>query len=183
MAEMKPRPLFTTPPRTPSIMPGLRMRYKSPFGHLHISIIVDVARDHELEVFAQLGKGGSMVAAELEGLCRLASLYLRAGGQLPDIVKQLKNIVTTTTVDGSKTVSVPDSLGLALEKYLEYKKKYGVKSLILGEVVIEAPDIDSNDEPDREPDREPDIKEEDCAQDIKPEPENSDGSGKPARPE
>jgi hypothetical protein len=35
-----------------------------------------------VEIFAQLGRAGELTAADIEGMCRLASIYLREGGTL-----------------------------------------------------------------------------------------------------
>ena len=127
---------FKTPKKTPVIMSGLRLRMTTPFGHLHMTIVIDMKTDREQEVFAQIGKCGEMVNADTEGVCRLASLYLRAGGRVEDVIKQLRGIGTHLATD-KQVISVPDSLGKALATYLRYKKQYGTKALILGDVVID----------------------------------------------
>jgi ribonucleoside-diphosphate reductase alpha chain len=130
----------TMPPRPPAIMPGVRLRTETPFGHLHVTIVVDPKTGREYEVFAQIGHLGELVAADVEAMCRLASLYMRLGGSLQDVAKQLKGIGSNITSDQA-TVSVPDSLGQALALYLREKKKHGVRALILGEARVgEAPD-------------------------------------------
>jgi hypothetical protein len=68
-------------------------------------------------------------------MCRLASLFLRSGGSLNLVAKQLLGIGSNISLDG-ETVSVANSLGEALKKYLDFKAKHGLKSLILGEVEI-----------------------------------------------
>ena len=59
---------------------GLRIRQMPPFGNMHVKITVDPRTDRELEVFAQLGKGGDVATSDLEAICRMISLWLRAGG-------------------------------------------------------------------------------------------------------
>ena len=130
------------PPRPPAIMPGLRLRIKTPFGHLHVTVVVDVPVDQEREVFAQIGHAGDLVAADVEGMCRLASLYLRSGGKMEDVVRQLKGIGTNLARSDKELVSVPDSLGTALKKYMDAKKKHGLKALLTGEAVLEERDED-----------------------------------------
>ena len=120
------------PPKIPSVMPAVRIRRETPFGHLHVSIVVDPRADKELEVFAWLGKCGEMTTTDLEGICRITSLYLRSGGDLRDIVKQLTGIGTKLVSD--KIGSVPDSLGQVLEEYLKLKNNAGsIAKLLLGE--------------------------------------------------
>ncbi len=124
------------PEKTPEIMTALRLRHKTHFGHLHVSIAVDVKTDREYEVFAQLGKAGELTASELEGMCRLASLYLRAGGALKDVTKQLLGIGSAHSSSHKEKVSIANGLGEALARYTEFKKKYGLTALLLGEIEI-----------------------------------------------
>ncbi len=126
---------FTKPLKTAAMLPAIRIRIKSQFGHLHVTIVVDPKADHELEIFAQLGRAGDMTYSDIEGICRLASLYLRAGGGLSDIVHQLTGIGSNLSSDTEK-VSIANSLGEALGRYLEFKKKFGLKALLFGEVEI-----------------------------------------------
>jgi len=123
------------PMKTPAMLPAIRIRSKSQFGHLHITIVIDAKADRELEVFAQLGRAGELTYSDIEGMCRLASLYLRAGGLLDDIVHQLIGIGSTLSSDTAK-VSIANSLGEAPNRYLEFKMKFGMKALLFGEVEI-----------------------------------------------
>jgi ribonucleoside-diphosphate reductase alpha chain len=131
------------PVKLPVVMPAVRVRSNTPFGHLHLTVVVDLKTEREVELFAQLGRAGAMVSAETEGLCRLASLYLRSGGALKDIVRQLKGIgsVLNSTVgkDGDDATSVPDSLARALEKYTAARDKHGLRALVLGEFEQDEP--------------------------------------------
>jgi ribonucleoside-diphosphate reductase alpha chain len=144
--ENKP-PEHAKPIRAPEMAPGVRLRAITPYGHMHLIVVVDLATEHELEIFAQVGKAGEMIASELEGLCRLASLYLRSGGKLQDIIKQLVGIGSTVSVrrnfNGEKdgTCSLPDSLGKVLQAYSHAKKHYGLKKMIL-EGLPDSPEID-----------------------------------------
>jgi hypothetical protein len=140
-----PPPKFTPlkPEKTASFLSALRIRHNTPYGHLHVTIAVDIKAGRELEIFAQIGKSGAPTAAELEGICRLASLHLRSGGSLEAIIKQLSGIGSVLDgllgegdKDGSST-SVPDSLARALRKYVKARDKHGLKSLILGEADME----------------------------------------------
>ena len=64
-----------SPVRLPEIMPSLRVRQMTPFGNMHIKISVDPGKDREMEVFAQLGKGGDVANSDLEAICRMMSLF------------------------------------------------------------------------------------------------------------
>jgi len=72
-------------------------------------------RVHAREVFAQLGKGGDVANSDLEAICRLLSLWLRANGTLKVALKQLEGIGSTLTVptkDG-RIMSLGDGLAQA----------------------------------------------------------------------
>lgn len=124
-----------SPRKTPSIVSSVRVRQSTPFGHMHVNVSVDPATNKEIEVFAQLGKAGDVLASDLEALCRLTSLYLRLGGSLADIVNQLEGIGSTTIIptrDGNIS-SMADALSKALSKFRNAKSK-GLKELLLGQL-------------------------------------------------
>jgi ribonucleoside-diphosphate reductase alpha chain len=128
-AELEPIPL-------PEIMPSLRIRQMTPFGNMHVKVAVDPAEECEREVFAQLGKGGDVANSDLEAVCRLLSLWLRAGGRLETALKQLQGIgssLTVATKDG-RIMSLADGLARALRRYVVAKKAYGLEALLLGKV-------------------------------------------------
>src|SRR2546421_8231043 len=76
------------PKDLPWILSGLRIRQATPFGNMHVKITVDPRTEREMEVFAQLGKGGDLATSDLEAICRIVSLWLRAGGSLHHVIKQ-----------------------------------------------------------------------------------------------
>ncbi len=129
-------PKSIEPIPVPEYLPAIRIRQVTPFGHMHISITVDPKRGKELEVFAQLGKGGDVAASDLEAICRMISLFLRSGGSLKHVIDQLKNIgssLTVPTKDG-RIMSLGDGLAKALMRYQRAKERFGLKALLLGEV-------------------------------------------------
>jgi ribonucleoside-diphosphate reductase alpha chain len=131
-----PAPAELKPVRLPEIMPSLRIRQMTPFGNMHVKVSVDPVLGREREVFAQLGKGGDVANSDLEAICRILSLWLRANGSLELALKQLGGIgssLTVPTKDG-RIMSLPDGLARALSRYLEAKKKYGLEALLLGRV-------------------------------------------------
>lgn len=118
----------------PEIMTAVRVKQATPFGNMHIKIVVDPKTGCEREIFAQLGKGGDLACADLEGMCRIASLFLRLNGALEEVAKQLDSIGTSlsiSTKDG-RIASLADGLAKALQKYLQAKKVAGLESLLLG---------------------------------------------------
>ena len=124
------------PVRLPEIMPSLRVRQMTPFGNMHCKISVDMQTEKEMEVFAQLGKGGDVANSDLEAVCRMISLFLRCGGDLEMSLKQLEGIGSSLSVpskDG-RIMSLADGLAKALHKYLRAKERFGLRSIMHGEV-------------------------------------------------
>jgi len=120
----------------PEIMTCIRVRQMTPFGNMHVKITVDPHTERELEVFAQLGKGGDVANSDLEAICRLLSLMLRCGCSLDLAIKQLDGIGSSLTIPAreGRIMSLGDGLAKALQKYLQAKQIKGLKSLVLGEV-------------------------------------------------
>ncbi len=124
----------------PAIQSAIRVRQLTPFGNMHINITVDVKTDRELEVFAQLGKGGDLANSDLEAICRLISLWLRAGGDLDHVIRQLHSIGSSLQVHTKegKIMSLGDGLARALRKYMCAKADLGLKALLTGDYDPEA---------------------------------------------
>jgi ribonucleoside-diphosphate reductase alpha chain len=124
----------------PEIQSGIRVRQLTPFGNMHINITVDPRTDRELEVFAQLGKGGDLANSDLEAICRMVSLWLRAGGSLDHVIRQLHSIGSSLQVHTKegKIMSLGDGLARGLRKYLAAKTKLGLRGLLTGESEPEA---------------------------------------------
>ena len=143
-AEAEPetvRPL--KPAELPEIQSGVRVRQLTPFGNMHINITVDPRTERELEVFAQLGKGGDLANSDLEAICRMVSLWLRAGGSLDHVIRQLHSIGSSLQVHTKegKIMSLGDGLARALRRYTRAKAEYSLKGLLTGEC---NPDAASN---------------------------------------
>lgn len=127
------------PVSTSTIIPAIRIRSRTPFGNMHVTISVDPKTDREMEVFAQIGKAGDIPASDLEAICRMVSLFLRSGGSLEQVIGQLEGIgssISIHTKDGKMT-SIGDVLGKTMRKYLQAKKSAGLRSLLLGETSID----------------------------------------------
>jgi ribonucleoside-diphosphate reductase alpha chain len=118
----------------PEIMSAIRLKQVTPFGNMHIKIVVDPISQREFEIFAQLGKGGDIACSDLEAMSRLISLYLRVNGSLDDIVAQLDGIgssLSVPTKDG-RIASLADGLAKAIQKYQRAKAVSGLHALLLG---------------------------------------------------
>ena len=118
------------------IVSGLRIRQMTPFGNMHVKITVDPRTERELEVFAQLGKGGDIATSDLEAICRMISLWLRSGGRLYHVIQQLKGIGSSLQVPTreGRIMSLGDGLARALRKYQRAKERFGLQDLLLGRV-------------------------------------------------
>lgn len=128
MAELKteefvssptPEKPILSPAKAPAELDARRLRQGTPFGNLHVFVTEQDGRP--VEVFAQLGRAGHSAAADLEGMCRMASLWLRAGGELSDVIHQLAGIGSNHAIpqEGGPVRSLPDALARALTRYAE----------------------------------------------------------------
>lgn len=133
IAPLEPRVL-------PEIAPGVRVRQLTPFGNMHINITVDLKADRELEVFAQLGKGGDLANSDLEAICRMVSLWLRSGGSLNHVIRQLHSIGSSLQVHTKegKIMSLGDGLARALQRYTRAKNEFGLRALLLGDSGVDS---------------------------------------------
>ena len=118
----------------PEIASGLRIRQLTPFGNMHVKITVDPHTNRELEIFAQLGKGGDVATSDLEAICRTGSLWLRSGGALKHLVKQWQGIGSSLQIPTKtgRIMSLADGLAAALKKYTRAKERFGLAALLLG---------------------------------------------------
>ncbi|MBU0617488.1 MAG: hypothetical protein KKI02_07210, partial [Planctomycetes bacterium] len=150
-----PVPPRIVPQDLPEIVSGLRIRQMTPFGNMHVKITVDPQNDRELEVFAQLGKGGDVATSDLEAICRMVSLWLRSGGGLRDVIKQLEGIGSSLQIPtrSGRIMSLGDGLATALKKYTRAKGCFGLRSLLLGE--IDLAQLDNPHRPPHTPERVP----------------------------
>lgn len=141
-----PVPRELEPAVLPEIMSGIRIRQLTPFGNMHINITLDPRTGREMEVFAQLGKGGDLANSDLEAICRMISLWLRAGGTLNHVIRQLHSIgssLQVSTKEG-KIMSLGDGLARALKRYLRAKQEHGLRALLTGETGTEPSSRDSS---------------------------------------
>jgi ribonucleoside-diphosphate reductase alpha chain len=148
-------PVAIEPMDLPEIVSGLRIRQMTPFGNMHVKITVDPRADRELEVFAQLGKGGDVANSDLEAICRMVSLWLRAGGTLRHVIRQLEGIGSSLQIPtrAGRIMSLGDGLACALKKYTRAKERFGLRALLLGE--IDLADLDNPNPPPHHPETTP----------------------------
>ncbi|MGH7522197.1 MAG: vitamin B12-dependent ribonucleotide reductase [Gemmatimonadales bacterium] len=107
----------------PDLLKGSTRRVESPLGTMYVTITED-DRGQPFEVFMSLGKAGGALMADVEAIGRLISLALRSGVPLPEIYRQLRGISSDRAVGlgPNKVMSVPDAIGIAIEKWMQDKQ-------------------------------------------------------------
>ena len=87
-----------------------------------IYITINFYRGRPFEVFSTVGKTGSDAEANAEGVCRMISAWLRAGGDIETVVKQLRGIKGESTEwdgAGNQSFSIPDAIARQLKRVLD----------------------------------------------------------------
>jgi ribonucleoside-diphosphate reductase alpha chain len=110
----------------PATLHGNTYRKNTPIGTAYITVNANGGGDQQpFEVFINVGKAGSDVAADAEGLGRLISLILRMPSPLTpqervqDIVAQLRGIGSGRQQGFGKNrvMSLPDAVGQAMAEH------------------------------------------------------------------
>src|SRR5262245_3554557 len=107
----------------PDLLKGSTRRIESPLGTMYVTITED-DKGQPFEVFMSVGKAGGALMADVEAIGRLISLALRSGVPLPEIYRQLRGISSDRAVGlgPNKVMSVPDAIGIAIEKWMQEKQ-------------------------------------------------------------
>lgn len=124
----------------PETLVGTTYRVKTPYGHLYITIN-DLPGDGIFEVFATLGKAGGFFHSQVEAICRLISLNLRAGVKQEEVIKQLKGIRGPDPMwnNGKPMFSIADAVAQTMERHTAVKEvQKGKIELPLEKTRIEA---------------------------------------------
>jgi ribonucleoside-diphosphate reductase alpha chain len=114
----------------PDVLRGTTYRVETPLGTMFVNITED-DKGQPFEVFITLGKAGGSAMADAEAVGRLISLALRSGIPLSEVHKQLRGISSDRAVGlgPNKVLSVPDAIGIALERW--WRDKQGVQQELL----------------------------------------------------
>jgi ribonucleoside-diphosphate reductase alpha chain len=114
----------------PELLKGAVRRLETPLGTLYVTITED-DKYQPFEVFMSLGKAGGALMADVEALGRLISLALRSGIPIKEIHRQLRGISSDRVLGlgANKVLSVPDAVGIALERYMA--EKQGIQQELL----------------------------------------------------
>jgi len=115
----------------PDTLRGITTRIETPLGTMFLNITED-DRGQPFEVFINLGKAGGAAMADAEAMGRLISLALRSGIPIREVHRQLRGIASDKAIGlgPNKVLSVPDAIGIALEKWM--REKGGVQQELLG---------------------------------------------------
>jgi ribonucleoside-diphosphate reductase alpha chain len=114
----------------PELLRGTTRRVETPLGTMYVTITED-DRGQPFEVFMTLGKAGGALGADVEAVGRLISLGLRSGIPIVEIHRQLRGISSdrVTGLGPNKVLSVPDAIGIAIERWMH--EKQGVQQDLL----------------------------------------------------
>jgi ribonucleoside-diphosphate reductase alpha chain len=115
----------------PELLRGNTRRVETPMGTMYVNITED-DKGQPFEVFISLGKAGGALMADVEAIGRLISLALRSGIPLKEVHRQVRGISSDRVVGlgPNKVLSVPDAIGIAIEKWMQDKQ--GVQQDLLG---------------------------------------------------
>ncbi|MCD6291674.1 MAG: vitamin B12-dependent ribonucleotide reductase [Anaerolineae bacterium] len=124
VSQPSPDGYYQKKPR-PRALPGTTYRWATPLGTAYITVNTN-GGDQPFEVFLNVGKAGSDVAAVSEALGRLISLILRLPSSLPprerleEVVEQLSGIGggRPLGIGPNRVRSLPDAIAQALAEYL-----------------------------------------------------------------
>ncbi|MBE3519559.1 MAG: ribonucleoside reductase class II [Firmicutes bacterium] len=107
------------PIERPKRLSGFTDVKETPVGKLFLTL--NTLDGHPVELFAQIGKAGSDVAAFTEALARLISLALRSGIDPHEVADQLTGIGGSRSIGfgPNRVRSVPDAIGQFFHEYLE----------------------------------------------------------------
>jgi ribonucleoside-diphosphate reductase alpha chain len=114
----------------PDVLGGTTRKMSSPLGDVYVTINEDDGHQ-PFEVFATLGKAGSVAMADTEAMGRLISLALRFGIPIAEVGKQLRGISSDKAIGfgANKVLSVPDAIAQAIEA--REREKQGIQQELI----------------------------------------------------
>jgi ribonucleoside-diphosphate reductase alpha chain len=123
----------------PDLLRGMTRRIETPLGTAYVTITED-ERGQPFEVFISIGKAGAPLMSDVEAIGRLISLGLRSGIPMAEIHRQLRGISSDRVIGlgPNKVMSVPDAIGIAIEKWMQEKHEGVQQDLLTSSSVREA---------------------------------------------
>jgi ribonucleoside-diphosphate reductase alpha chain len=127
--------------KRPDLLRGTTRKMTSPLGDVFVTINED-GENKPFEVFATLGKAGSVAMADVEAIGRLISLALRFGVPVNDVYTQLRGISSDRAIGfgQNKVLSLPDAIAQAIG--LREQEKAGIQQELIPEAVLPLADVD-----------------------------------------
>src|SRR5947207_1047741 len=115
----------------PDLLKRATRRVGTPLRSMYVHS-TDDDKGQPFEVFISLGQAGGALMADVEAIGRLISLALRSGIPLREVYRQLRGISSDRVVGlgPNKVLSVPDAIGIAIEKWMQ--EKQGIQQDLLG---------------------------------------------------
>jgi ribonucleoside-diphosphate reductase alpha chain len=131
------------PLKRPQYLQGFTEVIKTGYGNLYVT--VNTYEGRPFEVFVQIGKSGYTTMADAEAIGRLASLALRSGINVKDVVEQLEGIGGASPVfsEGKLVMSIPDAIAAVLRKHFIADNKEKTKAKEIDIDVERCPDCGS----------------------------------------
>ncbi|MFC1860670.1 vitamin B12-dependent ribonucleotide reductase [Chloroflexota bacterium] len=113
----KPEGVVLTPRKRAKTTSGVTHRITTGCGYIYVTVNSD--EQGICEVFSHLGKAGGCASAQLEAICRLISLALRAGVEVASVLRQLRGIRCPSIAweEGKSILSCADAIASVLEKH------------------------------------------------------------------
>ncbi|RPF48066.1 ribonucleoside-diphosphate reductase class II [Hydrogenoanaerobacterium saccharovorans] len=110
-----------TPRPRPEAVNGMTERMKIGCGNLYVTVNYD--ENGICEVFTNTGKAGGC-PSQSEATARLASVALRSGVSVDEVIDQLKGIRCPSTIrqPGMKCTSCPDAMAKIIRRVADYQK-------------------------------------------------------------
>lgn len=138
--------LETTAPRArPDSLSGYTRCIKINCGKLYVTVNHD-EENQLFEVFTTNGKGGGC-PAQSEAVCRLASLLLRSGVNVKDIIRQLRGIKCTACLKNPDihVLSCPDAIARELDaESRNLADRNVMPASVVGEVPVTDPETQAD---------------------------------------
>lgn len=103
----------------PSAVEGRTYQMRTGCGSIYVT--VNIFEERPFEVFLNMGKAGGCAFAQCESIGRLISYSLRIGGDMREIIKELRGIRCHQTADDC--VSCADAVAKVFESLLSAHTK------------------------------------------------------------
>lgn len=115
----------------PKYIDGTTTKSESPYGSIYLTTNFIENSDKVFEIFASLGKSGTIGKTITEALSRVISIAVRSNTDIDEIIKTLKSIngseswvIDTHNNEEILVYSIPDAIAKMLEDVINRRRKY-----------------------------------------------------------